>query len=215
MRICFSRENWQRRTEGDLLCIPYLGKVSYEAEIEGRSSLLRMLAERSRAQTVISGCTTDAQGIVRRSAAVADRGKLIGITDVTHSIDDDGDVGAENALYRTKAGRIGVLVGVDLFFPEMACRLVECGAETLVVLAERSRREALLLVRAYSVCYGIPVIYSARDYSLIAVRGECVGASPVFPFAWEIERDREFHVVRTRRSGYFSDERRRPDDPKR
>lgn len=68
--------------------------------------------------TVVGGCYTDARGIRRKSAVVAERGRLLGVSDLVNRIDGSAfGAGAGVKVYETAAGRLGVVVGKISTFP--------------------------------------------------------------------------------------------------
>ena len=121
---------WQEKLgeigENDLLVFGFngLGLVSYKKELEGETEYFHDLAKLSgqTSSVVLCGCDTDTYGVYRHSVVIADKGKILGVSDMAHCIDDSEFVAGGNfRVYDTSAGKIGVIVGEDLFFPEMAC----------------------------------------------------------------------------------------------
>ena len=95
MRICFVTKGGLdavgEEAGADIVCYPLsaLGEVSYERELKGETSLFEAVAMRSKMLrcTVVGGCYTDARGIRRKSAVVAERGRLLGVSDLVNRID--------------------------------------------------------------------------------------------------------------------------------
>ena len=182
------------------------GEVSYERELKGESDFFERVAllSKSRQSIVVSGCITDTRGHKRKSAVVAERGRLLGVSDMLHVIDGAWGSGANLSVYTTKKGRMGVLVGEDLYFPEAVHTLALCGSDFIVCpFGTFSSSLLSAYVRTYSHAYGTPIYFCADGYGMLAARGELVIASPSSPFFASLEQRKEYHLIETRRRGTF------------
>lgn len=181
-------------------------EVSYERELKGESTFFEKVALLSKAHqgVVVCGCVTDTRGHKRKSAVVAENGRLLGVADMVHVIDGEWGSGANLSVYQTKKGKMGVLVAEDLYFPEAAHALALCGSDFIVCPfgALTSALESVYL-RTYAHAYGIPIYFCAEGYSMLASRGEIVYASPISPFTVSFEQRKEYHLIETRRRGDF------------
>ena len=202
-----SKESVHAFEEGeraDLLLFGFngAGEVSYERELKGESDFFERVALLSKSQQciVVSGCVTDTRGHKRKSAVIAENGKLLGVSDRLHSIDGECGSGANLGVYQTKKGKVGVLVAEDLYFPELVHALVLCGSDFIVCPfgVTTSVIEGAYL-RVYSHAYGTPICFCADGYAMLAVRGEISLASPISPMAACIEQRKEYHLVESRR----------------
>lgn len=182
------------------------GEVSYERELKGESTFFEKVAllSKLRQSVVVCGCVTDTRGHKRKSAVVAENGKLLGVADMVHVIDGEWGSGANLSVYQTKKGKMGVLVAEDLYFPEAAHALALCGSDFIVCPFGMviSTLESVYL-RAYSHAYGTPMYFCADGYAMLASRGEIVAASPTSPYSVTFEQRKEYHLVETRRRGSF------------
>ena len=100
-----------------------LGEVDYRAELDGTTSKLEDLALLSRELgcVVVSGCLTDSCGIRHKSAAVAEGGKILGVADMLSAGDGEPySCGAHLKVFETRAGKLGVCVGEDIYRPSLA-----------------------------------------------------------------------------------------------
>ena len=81
-----------RISESDVVVFGFngLGLVSYKKELSGITEYFHDLALTSKqlSSVIICGCDTDNYGVYRHSVVVADKGKLLGVTDMAHSIDE-------------------------------------------------------------------------------------------------------------------------------
>ncbi len=216
MRICFvsrdsiyTQEKELVSAEADVIVGGFksLGEVSYERELKEETDYFERLALLSKTtnSVVVCGCITDTKGFKRKSAVVAENGRLLGVSDMLNVVDGDGNSGAALKVYDTKAGKIGVIIAEDLYFPEVVKSLTLCGADIIVCpygVVENGVES--VLVRAYSFCYGAPICFCGIGYSAVGgVDGSLAFASPAGIAVHELERIREYHLVETRRRGLY------------
>lgn len=216
MRICFvskgSLQAFKESYDGvnaDLIVFGFdgMGEVSYEKELKGESGFFEDVALLSKtAKTaVVCGCITDTRGHKRKSAVVAQNGRLSGVSDMLHIVDGELGAGAALRIYDTKIGRMGVAVAEDLYFPEVVKSLAVCGSDFIVCPFGRVT-DALqsVLLRASAYTYGVPIFFCGKGYCMIAdIRGSVCFASPQSPVYTDFENIREYHLVETRKRGYF------------
>lgn len=210
MRICFVTKGGLdavgEEAGADIVCYPLsaLGEVSYERELKGETSLFEAVAMRSKMLrcTVVGGCYTDARGIRRKSAVVAERGRLLGVSDLVNRIDGSAfGAGAGVKVYETAAGRLGVVVGEDLYFPKVIETLSLSGADAVLCLFEElSEGLELTLIRAHAFFYGLPVALCAFGYAAVAdPEGRLYFASPAPVGRVTLPKEREYRLIETRR----------------
>lgn len=207
-RLCDFKENTLPCEAGvDLLLFGFegLGEVNYEKELKGESNFFADAAVLSKQlkSVVVSGCLTDMRGLKRKSAVVAENGKLLGVSDMLNAVDGEMNGGAALRVYETKAGRMGVVVADDLYFPDVVKSLSVCGCDFIVCPfgAIKNSLQSVLL-RAYAYCYGIPIFLCGCGYCMIAdAKGEISFASPQSPVYTSFQNRKEYHLVQTRRRG--------------
>ena len=216
MRICFVTEGnlgeYSDRCTGgaDVVCCGFqaLGKVSYERELRGETGLFEDVALLSKEgkNVVVCGCFTDARGMLRKSVVVAEKGRILGVSDMVNRI-DSGDFrpGAGIKIYDTGAGKIGIVVAEDLYFPQVLQTLSVCGAEVAICLFEElSDGLEQTLMRAEAFLYGIPICVCAYGYAQAAdIGGKVLFATPANPWYYDLEREQEYHLVETRQRGFY------------
>ena len=184
-----------------------IGEVSYERELKGESTYFEDVALLSKQMqnVIVCGCVTNTRGHKRKSAVVAERGRLLGVSDMLNVVDGEMNSGAALKVYDTKVGKLGVLVAEDLCFPEMAKSLTLCGSDVIVCpygVVENGVES--VLVRAHAFCYGAPVCLCGIGYSAIGgVDGSLAFASPVNLSVAELEGVKEYHLIETRRRGLY------------
>ncbi len=187
-----------------------LGLVSYKKELDGETEYFHDLARLSNQlnSVVICGTDTDTYGVFRHSAVVADKGKILGVSDMAHSIDDSEFVAGGNfRVYDTSAGKIGVIVGEDLFFPETARVLTLCDADIIVCLLKKlDNLMPQVMLRASAFSNGVPMALCAKNYSAVAdIRGNIVVASTANITKVKVKIEKDFHLISSRRRGLYRD----------
>ncbi len=217
MRICFvtvgSLSGYAEKyadAGADVVCFPFaaLGEVSYERELRGETSLFEDVALLSKEgkNVVVSGCYTDARGVRRKSVVVAERGRILGVSDMVNRIDGaEYRAGAGIKIFDTQAGKIGIVVAEDFYFPEVVQTLSVCGAElALCVFEQLTESLEQTLMRASAYYYGLPVCICAYGYAQAAdIAGKVRFASPKSPCVYDFEREQEYHIVETRQRGFY------------
>ena len=198
------------KEEADVLLFGFegVGEVSYEKELRGESDFFADVAllSKSEQNIVVSGCITDTRGIKRKSAVVAENGKLLGVSDMLHAVDGKIGCGAALKIYDTKQGKMGVVVAEDLFFDEAVNALAICGCDFIVCpFGKIVDSLQSVLLRAYAFRYGLPVLFCASGYCMLAKpSGDLAFASPQSPAYFSFKNSREYHLVETRRRGIYS-----------
>lgn len=218
MRICFVNEGTVMRyaqtlpkpcldeEHVDITLFPFegLGEVAYEKELKGETNAFEEIAELSKRlkSIVISGCITSTRGHKRKSAVVAENGKLLGVSDMLHAIDGEVASGASLRVYETKVGKMGVVVGNDLFFPDVLKSLALCGSDWIVCIYPHLQGIEQVLLRASAFSYGVPVLFCGNGYAMLAdTSGGLAFASAQSPVCMDFISKKEYHLVETRRCG--------------
>lgn len=202
-------EYWERAKKQpcDVLFFGFngLGEVDYRRELDGETSKLEDLAILSRESgcVVLSGCVTDSCGMRYQSAAVAQQGRILGVSDRLHAFaGEEFACGAHLKVYETAAGKLGVCVGEDLFFPDVAAALARADADVVLCpFGEAEDFAPQLMMRACAFSAGLDVCMCAAGIAQVAspdggvrmraARREC-------DCAFEICREYRIASVRTR-----------------
>ncbi len=221
MEICFITADsldtvWQEKMsaaiKSDVLVFGFngLGLVSYKKELGGETEYFQDLARLSRelSSVVICGCDTDAYGVFRHSAVIADKGKILGVSDMAHALDDSEFVAGGNfRVYDTSAGKIGIIVAEDLFFPESARVLAMCDADIIIcVFKKLDGPMPQIMLRAGAFANGVSMALCAKNYAAVAdIKGNIVlsGGGKIIKSKIKIEKD--FHLISLRQRGLYRD----------
>ena len=178
-----------------------VGEVSYERELRGETRFFEELATLTKKEgcVAVCGCITDSLSHKRRSAVVAENGRILGVSDMLHAIDGELGSGAFLRVYDTKIGKVGLAVADDLRFPEVIKALSVCGSDIIVCPQTRVACIHTALLRSHAYCFGVPCILCADGYAAIAnPDGALAFATPQSPQTVEISVRKEYHLIETR-----------------
>ena len=204
-------EDWQNacEVEADLTVCSFdcVDTVSYERELKGQSDFFEKatrLSKRTKG-AIVCGCLTDTRGIKRKSALIAESGRLLGVSDMTSTVDGEVSPGAGLRVYDTKIGRMGVAVAEDIAFPEVINALSACASDFIVCPYHRLVNNIpQVLLRAYAYLYGVPIFLCGIGYSMIVdVDGNIAFASPQDEIVFAYDSRKEYHLIEMRKRGLF------------
>ena len=183
------------------------GEISYERELKGETRFFEGVAalSKKRRAVVVFGCLTDAKGFKRKSAVVAENGKILGVSDMLNALDGEVGSGAALRVYETGKGRMGVIVAEDLYFPEVVKTLSVCGCDFIVCpYANPIGSVESVLIRAHAFCFGVPIFLCAHGYYAAAsADGSLAFAGADSPAEFSFSPVKEYHLVETRRRGFY------------
>ncbi len=203
------------RSGCDVLALGFhgLGEVDYRAELAGETSKLEDMAILSRELgcVIVCGCYTDSCGIRHKSAAIAEKGKILGVADMLHSADAEFKSGAHLKVFETGIGKIGLCVGEDLFYPSVAETLALCDADIIFSVYGAAEDFAPpLMLRACAFCSGVPMCMCGEGIAQAASpEGEMLLRSARRECDFTIVPAREYKLVTVRTRGLA---RRRRED---
>lgn len=188
----------------DVIVVGYDGEtVKYVKELKGETNVLKNLADFSRKNRVcvVYACDTDNYGVVKRSAAVVDDGKLLGISDMTVAFSSSPyAIGANGKLYDLKSGKIAVAICDDLTSFELMRAFAVCGADAVVALQKGKIKETHgILLRAYAYLTGLPFLLVADDGAICSSpSGELVPPSGGNEYELNALADYALKIVKVR-----------------
>ena len=159
---------------------------------------------------VVGGCFTDVRGLRRKSVVVAEKGRILGVSDMVNRIDGGlFRAGAGIKIYETSVGKLGIIVAEDLYFPRVGETLSVCGADMAICIFEQfSDSIEPVLARAQAYFYGIPFLLCGYGYAFVAdIGGKVRFSSPQNLSTLELSREQEYHLVETRQRGFFHKKR--------
>ncbi len=213
MEICFVPRSsigefcLDKTKKNDLILFGFqgLGEVHYEREINGDTAYFEEVAKLSKQAdcVVVCGCVTNALGHRRKSVIVAEKGRILGVSDMLNVIDDEVGCGAELKVYPTGVGKLGIIVAEDLYFPDVVNSLTLCGAEYLICPFSKPDGIENVLCRALAFCYGAPVILCGVGYSCVADSTGCLAFSSREPSYACVERTPEYQLIGYRRRPFL------------
>lgn len=219
MEVCFVssgtlNKTWQENIDAisnkELVVFGFngMGLVSYKKELSGETEYFHDVAKLSKqlSSVVICGCDTDTYGVFRHSAVVADKGRILGVTDMAHSIDDGEFVaGGSFRVYDTSAGKIGVIISEDLFFPETARVLTLCDADFIVCLFKSlDGFMPEIMLRASAFANGVAMALVSKNRVTIAdIKGSVALSTTSDMVNAKIKIEKDFHLISSRRRGLY------------
>lgn len=215
MRICFLfsepfSSHSPQNAAADIYVLPFaaLGEVDFDEEISGRAKKLKALAALSKklSASVISGCYTSIKGIKRKSAAVADRGKIIGIADCVNAVGgSEYRPGTGLKIFDFSFGKTGIAVAEDVLFPDVIKSLTDCGCSAIVCPFEKLSVGAHIAVtRANAYIYGTQIILCADNYCFAAApSGEIAFASAKSGKTYEFFPEAHYKETTKKERGFF------------
>ena len=187
-----------------------LGLVSYKKELAGETEYFSDLAKLSRdiSSVVISGCDTDTYGVFKKSVAIADNGRLLGVSDMAHTKkESEFSSGSGFRVYDTSAGKIGIIVGDDLYFPEVPRILSLCDADLIVAIIKTINSSIpVTMLKSGAFANGVTMGLVSSSYGLVSnIKGEIVfgGSAEILKTNILIEKD--YHLINLRRRGLYRD----------
>ncbi len=183
-----------------------LGLVSYKKELSGETEYFCDLAKLSKQlnSVIVCGCDTDTYGVFRHSAVIADKGKILGVADMMHQINDSEYVaGGAVKVYETSAGKIGVLIAEDLFFPSLTEILSLCDADVIVCVFMRiDSLMPQVVLRAMAYINGLPMCLVAKSYALaVNAQGEVQFQSGGDNQTCQIKKEKSYRQISVKRRG--------------
>ena len=192
--------------DGDIVVFPFggLDEVSYAKELRGESQSIRSVADLSRRlnAVVVCGCVTNTGGHKRKSAIVANNGKVVGVSDMLNAVDGEVASGATLQVYETEVGKMGVAVADDLQVYEVMRALTMCGSDFLVCVCEKPKAVHGALIRAWAYCLGVPVFLCEDGRAGAADEtGALAFSSTQNAVSIAVTPRKEYHLVETRRRG--------------
>ncbi|MBO5927563.1 MAG: carbon-nitrogen hydrolase family protein [Clostridia bacterium] len=187
-----------------------MGLVSYKKELSGETDYFRDLAILSKQikGVVISGCDTDSYGSFRHSAAIADCGKLLGVSDMVHLEEGSEFVpGAAFRVYDTSIGKIGIIIEDDLYFPEVVRVLSLCDADFIVCILKKIEDfMPQIMLRASAYSNGVSMSLCAKNYACVAnANGKISALTKTGLLKTEVAKDKDYHLVSLRKRGMYKE----------
>ncbi len=183
-----------------------LGKVSYKYELSGAENKLPTLSNFSKKVNgvVLVGAITDNYGILKQSIIIADKGKLLGISDTVFSCDNSPyQVGGSFKVYQTSACKIGAIVGDDIKNFDAIRSMSLCDADIIIAITPiEEKPQYNFLIRTYAYLFGIPVIFLTKTGVIASDnKGEICAKSIEDKSSLIIPVKREYVLYKTKRRG--------------
>ncbi len=125
-----------------------LHEISLDDELKGSSNYIKTLCKISKefCCTFLAGTSIFCKDKNFWGTIIVDHGKFVGISDMTHTVHSKYDRSSALTVFDTTLGRMGVVSGEDLFFPEVSrvLRLWECDFLVFSTFLPTNRKTKLL-----------------------------------------------------------------------
>lgn len=187
-----------------------IGLISYKKELNSETEYFQDIAKFSKQlkNVIISGCDTDTYGVYRHSVVVADCGRILGVSDMCHVLDESEFVAGGNyRVYDTSKGRIGIIVGDDLYFFESSKILSLCDADFICCILKKSTNAiSQIMQRACSFSNGVAISLLTENYvSVSDIRGNICFFSSKDVSSYRLKIEKEYRQITSRRKGIIDD----------
>ena len=185
-----------------------LKKVDLVAEMEGTTETLKQLCLLSKNLDCVlfAGCDTEVCGSLHKSCAAIDAGELLGIVDMVNVVDETAySAGGGYRVFDTSKGKFGVIVGEDLYFPEVAKMLALCESDLIVsVFGKIGNSMPEVMMRGSAFSNGVDICMVAEGYAQVAdIKGELVYAGNDRIRSLELRLCKDYHLVSSRQRGRY------------
>lgn len=183
-------------------------KLDLIEEIDGKTSVFYELCKLSENLNcvLIAGCDTEILGVLHKSAIIIDCGVLLGVSDMTYILDESKyNGGGCFRVYDTSKGKIGLVVGDDIMFPEVLKTLALCDSDFIIsVYGKIYSAIPQVMMRAGSYSNGVSICMAAEGYMQISdIKGEVVYASDSGLIEYNLEILKDYHLIQSRRRGLY------------
>lgn len=149
----------------------YLPPLNLTDELTGVSNFIKSLCvlSRKKSNLILAGCKLFCGKKTFWGTIVVQSGKFLGISDMTHSIDDAYDESSSIRVFDTSIARLGVVSGDDINYFEVSriMRLWECGLLVFSVKGKLTRSHRIL-AEAQSISNGVTSICFSSDKIFVA-----------------------------------------------
>jgi hypothetical protein len=126
-----------QRVDLVLLSFKVFSEINYQSEIENKTESIKQIITLSKELNciVMAASNYNLFGKNYSSVLVSDRGHLLGIADSVYPISDK-TAGKELKIFKTKLGKIGVIVNEDILNIKVAKILKKFGAKFLINICD-------------------------------------------------------------------------------
>lgn len=179
------------------------GSISFKSELSGKQDALAEMGRLSAKLNAVCffGVDTDSYGVKRRSVIACSSGRLLGVSDETR-VKNGGSASSGYKIYNTNKGKIGILVGNDLFNVEAVRSLTNCECDLIVdVSKDPCDFRPDILTQAISYINGVAVCYMSGNVTVGAAPGgelEIFSESPVGKFNLPTKRKYSEIIIKSR-----------------
>lgn len=184
--------------------------IDFRKELKGDSEKLLAIGRLSRDKksVVIGGYITENYGLTRLSAVIADKGKILGISDMSVSVHNTAySLGSGFKVYAVTGGKIGVLIGDDILLPESIRSLTDCDVDVVFIINGSCKHGVFLSVlRSQAYLYGVPLISISNRMIAVDASGNVIIDSQNSSEVIDVDTKKHFSEVYLKRRGFKKNE---------
>ena len=184
-----------------------LNKINYKNELNGSQNILTDFAKISKnsSKILIAGAFSDNYGVKRKSCVVAEKGKLLGITDMCLSIEGNSfSIGGNHKVFQTSICKIGIVVDDDILDFDGIKAMSLCDADIIFsVVFSDEKPQYNYLIRAYSYLFGLPIVMITNN-SVIAsdANGEILSGGKLPKLNAVIPIKKNYKLITSKKRGF-------------
>lgn len=187
-----------------------INKMNLFKELDGKSKNFYDLCVLSESLNcvIICSCDTEVCDILHKSAVVIDNGKLCGVSDMANIVDESKySAGGGYRIYDTSRGKFGLIIGEDIYFPEITKMLSVCDSDLIISLFGKIYNHIpQLMMRSAAFSNGISICMAAEGYVQICdLKGEILCATDAKIIECNIEIIKDYHLLQSKRRGYYKE----------
>ncbi|MDR1939832.1 MAG: carbon-nitrogen hydrolase family protein [Clostridiales bacterium] len=157
--------------DGDILIAGFgtTGDFNYISEVTGKTGELKKYVGLSQEKNIVMIAATVSRllGKYYNTAIIISNGNILGVSDQTHKTHSELTLGNNLKIYETAVGKLGILIGEDIFFPECATALALGGADRLIYISDkRYTKESDVMLKAAAIFCGLNITAVFVDFTI-------------------------------------------------
>lgn len=149
-----------------LLSPNLLPELDLYDELAGKSNYVKTLCVKSKEFNCLFlvGATLKMKNKTFWGTIIVDNGKFLGISDTTHPLCNKFDKSSAIKVFETSIGRIGVISGDDICFPEIPRLLKLWEADFFFfTLPSEITKNSQILAKSHAICNGVTTVLFGKN----------------------------------------------------
>lgn len=149
-----------------LLSPDLLPELDLYDELAGKSNYIKTLCVKSKEFNCLFlvGATLNMKNKTFWGTIIVDNGKFLGISDTTHPLNNKFDKSSAIKVFESSVGRVGVISGDDIFFPEIPRLLKLWEADVFFFsLPSSINKNSRILAKSHAICNGVTAVLFGKN----------------------------------------------------